>query len=74
MGLQMTDVKRRLSDIEDRKIEILMELGDINREYDLRSTALREEYVELDAEHYRLKLLRIRDGGSRCSRRGDGEP
>ena len=51
--------RRRLCEIEDRKIEILMEIAELNREYDERVSALREEYAELDAEYYEMRLERI---------------
>lgn len=63
------DDQRKLRDIEDRKIEILMEIAEINREYDGRMSRLKDEYAELDAEHYGLRLKRIRSGRSS---RGDG--
>jgi hypothetical protein len=51
--------QRRLGEIEDRKIEILMEIAELNREYDERVSALREEYAELDAEYYQMRLERV---------------
>jgi len=49
-------------EIEDRKIEILMEIAELNREYDERVSILREEYAELDAEYYLLRLQRMTGG------------
>jgi hypothetical protein len=68
------DPLKRLRQIEDRKIEILMEIAEINGQYDERMSRLREEYAELDAEHYLLRLQSIRRGRSSTSRQGDGEP
>ncbi len=55
----------RLEEIEDRKIEILLEIGTTNREYSETISRLETEYEGLDAEHYRLKLevIRRRDKG-----------
>lgn len=69
----MTNIKQRLIKIEDRKIEILMEIAGLNREYDERMSALREEYAEIDSEHYLLQLQRLNGGGLTASQYGDGE-
>jgi hypothetical protein len=63
IGAPGAEHQRRLSEIEDRKIEILLEIADINREYDERVSALREEYAELDAEYYEMRLERMLGGG-----------
>jgi hypothetical protein len=34
-------------------------MAELNRDYDERVSALREEYAELDAEYYDLRLDRI---------------
>ena len=70
----MTDVKRRLREIENRKIELLMEMSEMNHAYDARISNLREEYAELDSEHYLLKLRCIGGGRSPLSHLGDEEP
>ena len=66
------DADRRLREIEDRKIEILMEIAQVNRAFDGRISRLREEYAELDSEHYLLKLQRISRGRSRYPAKGMG--
>jgi hypothetical protein len=69
-----TDRRRRLARIEDRKIEILMEIAEINREYDDRVSALREEYAELDSEYFILRFQRMTMGRPTAPLGGDGEP
>jgi hypothetical protein len=54
-----TEDQRTLRQIEDRKIEILMEIGQINREYDTRMSALKKEYAELDAKYYAMRQDRM---------------
>lgn len=66
--------RRRLAWIEDRKIEILMEVAEINREYDDRVSALREEYAELDSEYFVLRFQRMTGGRLVEPLKGDGEP
>jgi hypothetical protein len=68
------DPLMRLREIEDRKIEILMEIAEINGKCDARMARLNEEYAELDAEHYLLRLQGIRGGRPSMSHEGDGEP
>jgi hypothetical protein len=51
--------QRTLRGTEDRRIEILLEIGHLNREYDERASALREEYAELEAEYYEIRLGRM---------------
>ena len=53
--------KERLGDIEDRKIEILMEIGRTNDRYSETISTLNYEYRRLDAEHYRLRLELMED-------------
>jgi hypothetical protein len=55
--------RRRLAWIEDRKIEILMEIGEINREYDERLSRLGSEYDRLTAEYYGLRLGHMKGRG-----------
>jgi hypothetical protein len=42
--------RKRLGEINDRKIEILLEFGHINK----RIEELRSEYSQLDEEYYKL--------------------
>ena len=48
--------QKRLKEIEDRKIEILLEIADINDNYDKQVSRLNSEYARLDKEYYHLKL------------------
>jgi predicted transcriptional regulator len=66
MNMNMDDVKRRLKEIENRKIEILMETGKINAKYNETMEQLNSEYEELDEECYRLRMRSIR-GKNRIS-------
>ncbi len=52
--------KERLKEIEDRKIEILMEIGDTNKEYSKNISKLQIEYNKLDKEQYHLLIEQIR--------------
>ena len=65
LGLQMTDIKQRLSNLEDRRIEILMEIGEVNREYGETMSLLESEYARLTEEYYELRMgqLMSRDRG-----------
>ena len=58
-------MQRRLVEIEDRKIEILLAIGRTNDSYNETISRLGSEYDVLDAEHFRLKLelMRIRGQG-----------
>ena len=53
----------RLVEIEDRKIEILLEIGRVNKGYGETVSSLEYEYDELDSEHFRLKLELMRSRG-----------
>ena len=55
------DLNRRLREIEDRKIEILLEISAVNEEYSMKVTVLDSEYARLDEEYYQLSLLSIRE-------------
>ena len=66
--------RRALRGNEDRRIDILIEIADINQEYDERVSALREEYEALGREYYRLRLERIADGRSSMPLPMDGQP
>ncbi len=72
-GAPGTGRQRRLRWIEDRKIEILMELAEVNRDYDERVSSLREEYAELDSEYFTLRFERMRVGHPSMPLEGDGE-
>ena len=54
--------RQRLREIEDRKIEILLQTGKANRSYADTIIKLDSEYKQLDDEHFRLfqKLHRKR--------------
>ncbi len=58
-------MQRRVVEIEDRKVEILLAIGRTNDRYSETISTLGSEYDELDAEHFRLKLelMRIRGQG-----------
>ena len=73
-GPSANELQARLEAIEDRKIEILMEIAEVNREYDSRVSALDEEYSELDREHFQLRLDRIAALEASAPLEGDGEP
>jgi hypothetical protein len=48
--------QQRLRSIEDRKIEIILEIADINNNYNEKVSRLNSEYALLDKEYYLLKL------------------
>ena len=48
--------QQRLREIEDRKIEILLEIGNIDDKYSEKISQLNSEYSRLDKEHYNLKI------------------
>ena len=52
--------QKRLREIEDRKIEILLEIADINDIYNKVVSQLNSEYALLDKEYYLLKLELIK--------------
>jgi hypothetical protein len=54
--------RKRLGEIEDRKIEILLEIGRINNEFDEKLSGLYSEYERLDKEYYKIKLLPFKNG------------
>lgn len=54
------NIQKRIKDIENRKIEILLEIACINRSYNEEIVNLNSEYELLDTEHYNLKLELIR--------------
>lgn len=50
------DIQKRLKEIEDRKIEILLEIADINKYYKEKISQLSSEFAQLDEEYYNLQL------------------
>jgi hypothetical protein len=50
------EIQKRLKEIEDRKIEILLEIAVINDNYNKMVSQLDSEYTRLDKEYYNLKL------------------
>ena len=52
--------QQRLRSIEDRKIEIILEIAEINENYSEKLSRLNSEYAQLDKEYYHLKLELIK--------------
>jgi hypothetical protein len=48
--------QQRLDEIENRKIEILLEIAKINDSYNNEVSRLNSEYARLHEEHYRLQV------------------
>jgi len=48
--------QQRLREIEDRKIEILLEIANINDNYSEKVSRRNSEYTQLDKEYYQLHL------------------
>lgn len=61
-GGRHEDIRRRLKEIEDRKVEILLEIVHIDEDDLGRISELNSEFIELDEEQYRLKMELIRKG------------
>jgi hypothetical protein len=55
--------RKRLREIEDRKIEILLEIEKINKCYSKEISNLRSEYRQLGMEQYFMQLVLITKGG-----------
>jgi hypothetical protein len=53
------NLHKRLKEIEDRKIEILQEISEINMYYRERISRLSSEFEQLDEEYYNLRLKLI---------------
>ncbi|UCH89124.1 MAG: hypothetical protein JSV49_00300 [Thermoplasmata archaeon] len=53
--------QKRLIEIEDRKIEIVMEIASINDLKNKKVLQLNSEYAKLHEEYYHLKLDLIRE-------------
>ena len=58
-GKEIMQKKRRIRVIEDRKIEILMKIAAINKEYAERVALLNTEYERLHRELYLLQIEMI---------------
>jgi len=54
--------RERISEIEDRKIELLLETGRTNERYSETISRLNSEYERLDTEHYRLRIELMENG------------
>jgi hypothetical protein len=52
----------RMVEIEDRKIEILLEIGRANKRYGKAVSRFESEYERLDVEHFRLKMEMMKEG------------
>ena len=52
--------QKRLRQIEDRKIEILMEIGETNKKFSKKILKLQTEYKKLNKEYYYLQLALIK--------------
>jgi hypothetical protein len=57
---KMEELHERMRKIEDRRIEILLEIAEMNRDYDDNITRLNSEYEQLHEEHYRLHMDMIK--------------
>ena len=53
---KMLEKQKRMREIEDRKIEIFLEIANINRDYNQQVTQLNYEYEGLHREHYQLQI------------------
>ena len=51
-----TDIQKRLKEIEDRKIEILKEIADTNKNYREKISRLSSEFEQLCEKYYNLQL------------------
>jgi hypothetical protein len=60
MKMSRDRLKRRMSEIEDRKVEILMETGEENARYSEKISRLNSEYERLDREYRDLLFRSIR--------------
>jgi hypothetical protein len=61
-GGRHEDIRRRLREIEDRKVEILLEIAHVDGDDMGRLSELNSEFTELDEEQYRLRMELIRKG------------
>lgn len=53
------DIQKRLKEIEDRRIEILNEIADINKIYRKKISRFSAEFEKLGEEYYNLQLKLI---------------
>ena len=56
---KILEKRQRMEEIEDRKIEILIEIAKVNKNYDVRVTQLNYEYEQLHKEHYQIQMQMI---------------
>lgn len=54
------DLQKRIKEIENRKLEILLETANINKSYEEKVISLNSEYTSLDKEQYLLQIELIR--------------
>ncbi len=59
--------QHRIQQIEDRKIEILLEIASINQKYDDQVSLLNSEYEKLHKELYVLQIEKISRGSFKIS-------
>jgi hypothetical protein len=52
--------QQRMKEIEDRKIEILLEIAGINNDFNEKVSRLKSEYAQLHEEYYHLQLKLIK--------------
>ena len=52
--------QQRLGEIEDRKIEILLEIGNVHDNDSKKVSQLKTEYARLDKEYYHLQIELIK--------------
>jgi len=59
------NIQKRLKEIEDRKLEIILETSNLNKDYKERISELNSEYALLDREQYHLKmeLIKMKQNG-----------
>ncbi len=66
---KILEKRQRMEEIEDRKIEILMEIAKINSIYDSKVSQLNSEYEQLHKEHYQLQMYMISKMGKAINNR-----
>lgn len=55
-NVKMMEKRKKIKEIEDRKIEILIEIASINKDYDEQISRLNSEYGRLHKELYLLQM------------------
>lgn len=55
-NVKMMEKRKKIKEIEDRKIEILIEIASINKDYDEQVSRLNSEYGRLHKELYLLQM------------------